>query len=149
MTKEYEVELSTPISVAIEGQAVEAKMVLLRSPSAKNRNAASKIKRLCTQAITSLAKESDGENKKDATDEETTSSDVINALAASTGTSDDMFEQLFTLFHRLLTNGCGEVEGYKFTGAMFDELDYEDLENLFGEYVKNFLLSSLLMKKDG
>jgi riboflavin biosynthesis pyrimidine reductase len=151
-TDVFEVKLSGPIMVATkEDGLIECDTILLKAPSSKNRREASKIKRLCSKAVMAYGGNSQTESteKKESRDVEITGVEVVNMLAGSAIDDDDLLERLYELFIILLVNGCGEVAGQRMTGGLVDKISYEDLEKVFGEYVKYFLLKSLLTSKSG
>lgn len=151
-TVEFEVELFNPITISSGGATIDALKVLLRAPASRNRREASRIKRICNQAVMSY-QSSGGEKEpgksEGSKDEEITANEIINMLAGASHGDENMLEVLYDLFGALLVAGCGLIEGEKFTKDLYGDLSYEDVENLFGEYVKHFLLASLFKTKSG
>ena len=148
---EFEVELDTPVNVAVAGQKQECEKVLLRAPSSVNRKEVSRIKRTWTRAMDEVAQrnkanaeskpaEKDDSAKSD--DAQITHSEVIDLISA-TGDDDDRLNKCYDAFEQLLFDGCGSIEGEAITKTIFNRFAYDDLEKLFGEFVMSFLFPSL------
>lgn len=149
--REVEVKLENPITVHSQGQIEECDTVLLIAPSTRHRKDASMIKSMCSAMIVEAGKKSkddESETPKDKPEEKLTPQMFMMIMSSHDATGQKLSE-LYDAFKNMLMNGCGSVCNEKITVAIFDQLAFEDLETLFGEYCLSFLLHSLLNSKNG
>jgi hypothetical protein len=149
MQREFEVRLDNPIEVASQGELITADTVLLKAPTTRHRREASKIKSACMSAFRKIGESAPEEAKKakESTDDSKLSAVELMAVMSQCDEDGTLMAPLFDAFRDMLLQGCGTISGEKITIKLFDDMALDDMENLFGEYVINFLLSSLLNSK--
>lgn len=145
--KEFDVTLEEPIELHKGGDVTEALTVLIKSPSAKHRNHAHALKQMFTRAMMKQQDSLSDEQKKAAEkraektkDEDISAQEIVMMMLAS----DEDFNLFNDTFRKLVTSGCAELEGENFTTFHYDQLSLDDSEKLLGEYMKHFLVASLL-----
>lgn len=150
--KEIEITLNDPIEMAVGGTMKSVDTVLLIAPSAGHQKHAGRLKRICASTMLKESRKTEGAAAGAVAKDEDASklewSDMVNILA-SAGDDNDILDDVYRTFFRLLNAGCGTIEGEQITQSVFDSIAFDDLERLFGEYAVNFLMSSLTQKKDG
>ena len=158
--KQIEVTLKDPINIAVKGEHQECDTVLLIAPASKHRAQASRIKNFCAYHVDKHLEakraqldsgrlEAAAERKAEAESEGDDSggfeaSTLMAILALVEVDDENAFETLYNLFQKMLEKGCGSINGTEITKHVFDKFSFQDLENLFGEYVVSFLLDSLM-----
>lgn len=135
-----EYELKVPINVGQDGQLIECSKVILKAPTAKNRNECLFLKQAFLRA---LPKEVTSGATSSQDDDMPEGSDVIMFIGAS---SVDL-KEIFDVAKRLFTNKVATLDGENMTSPIFDSIDMDDLEGLLGEYMINFILGSILSKQ--
>lgn len=145
-TVEFDVELQEPLTVSVAGQQVEANVVLLKAPSAKNRRPAFGMKQIVLRAIKeqqSMASTADMEKARsqaEKDDSDPTGSEIIMLVMAS----NENFDLFNDQFKEIICNGCAEISGVAMTAHLYDKLCLDDAEKLLSEYLEHFLMKSLL-----
>jgi hypothetical protein len=149
-----EIDLLNPIEVDVDGMDQLAKQVELTAPSATHAGQASIIKNFCGRIMDQQIEknknrkqpEESGKKKgaKSKKEERFSGETMIQILTMSILEEPEQLEKMYNLFRIMLCNGCGKVDGQDFTKYLFEQLSFKDMENLFGEYVVNFLLDSLV-----
>jgi NADH dehydrogenase FAD-containing subunit len=142
--KEFDFILAESIEIHKHGQKVDAAKVLLKCPSSKHQRDRLIIK----NGFMNNDKAQDGGNqnaKKDDDFNELKESEKILGMLYSMKKADQMGE-ILDAFKRLLVNGCGIVEGIALTETYIDEIDANDLDDMLGEYIVNFILPSWMKR---
>jgi hypothetical protein len=152
--KQIEVKLNDPLTIGVNGTQSECDTVLLTGPSSKQRKAASRLKRLIVSTMTSESRNSGEKPKVDDKPEESTKidwDDIVNLLSASTSDDEELVDKAYKYLLKLIgeEGGGGSISGMPITDDIFDRFSFDDVERLLGEYVANFLMSSLTQKKAG
>lgn len=145
--KEFDVTLEEPIVTHIGGEETEVCSILIKSPSTKQRKHAFTLKQEFMRAmmqqqesLSDEAKKAAEEKAKKEKDADISSQEIIFMVMAS----DVDFDKFNETFRHLITSGCAEISGDKFTTFHYDQLSLDDAENILGEYMKHFLVASLL-----
>lgn len=142
-------ELESPFKYAHKGEELTASFIELRPPTTKNLNECSILKQAVFQSLRSAGKgeevrELSEEDKKAAAEESFGSDEIMMILNSSSEVELSVVlataRELFTGKH-----GVALVDGEeRFTKPLFDEMSFEDLENMTGAYLANFILASSL-----
>lgn len=148
--KEIDFELEDPILHHKKGESSEITSILIKSPTAKQRKDAFALKQMFTRAMMKQQDNLSAEQIKAATERQKTEQkdveiepkEIVMMMLASS----ENFETFNETFKSLLVSGAAEIDGEKFTQFHYDQLSLDDAERLLGEYLKVFLVSSLLQK---
>ncbi len=131
-------QLKKHISYAYEGETINGKFITLYAPTKKQMEQCVFLKQAFFRAAKSI--ESDGKEEKDESTE-IKGQDIISLLYSSDA---DMHKVLLSGI-ALLKSGAAKMEGVKdLTMPMIDQMAQEDLENIVGEYIANFIVASLM-----
>lgn len=159
--KEIDITLKDPIELAVKsggtGELTECDTVTLIAPAGKHRKYVSRIKNFCgyymdknlekhlKRVRENPDKEKDAKEKKESDDDSKFDGPTLMSILTTTSIDkEDAMEIQFDLFQKLLEKGCGNIKNMEINSHLFDKFSYADLENLYGEYVVNFLLDSLV-----
>lgn len=127
---------------------VIAKKLILKAPSVRQEKTADRLAQSLMQAfksnmnISNVPRETNSvSNSKD---KDITGSDVKTLLFMSSVNIADIKEA----FRELLFDGACMIDGIlKMQSHHYEEMDYDQVNDLMGEYISSFLLSSLLSTK--
>jgi len=147
MEREIEFFLDNEIKYASNGESEEAKVLILKAPTNKQRYQRAYLKSLFSEAIKNSA---EGEDKPQAQKKEEDIQDELdwNAIMMTFYMGGTDMKKLISEFELLITSpGVCLIEGkHAFLKKHFEELDAEDSERLMGTYLQNFILASFLSK---
>jgi len=136
------VDLSKPISYAHKGNMEEGTFVELTAPNFKQLKDFLPIKQAFISAVTSIDA---SKATNDTTDNE---SDVKitggQAIAVMMQSSCDM-TKIYLFCAELFKAGAALLDGeQKLTAKLIEEMELADFEKIAGEYIANFIASSLM-----
>lgn len=138
MKKEIEYILSEPIKYHHKGQELETDKLILYSPSANQRKNAFKLAQLLSRALKSCMSLADMNKNRESINDDTEMD--ANAIVNLILMSDIEIEEFINIFEMLLLNGIAKLDGQEnLTKTLIDRLSFDDLKNLLGEYIANFL----------
>lgn len=146
--KELDLDLMDPITTHSKGQEAEVEQITILAPSAKNRKQAFELKQSFARAMMAQQNNLSESQKETAAkqadksdnDDDISSSEIVMMMLAS----DENFDRFNETFKSLLLAGCAKIGDDKMTQFHYDQLSIDDAENILGEYLKHFLLASLL-----
>jgi hypothetical protein len=146
--KEFEYILSESFKYSHEGQHLDAKRLLLRAPSAKYLELIGEIQGMYMSAmikisgmINSSKREKDNTNQEDTSkkskdDDGSTTFGLV--LSGMNGEEIKKFNQSFIKL--FTTEDICLIDGKeKMTDSLLQEMHYKEVQNIMGEYIKNFL----------
>lgn len=147
--KELDLDLMDSIVTHAKGQESEVDQITIVAPSAKNRKHAFELKQSFARAMmaqqekaTEAQKAAAAKQTQNSDDSDISSSEIVMMMLAS----DENFDRFNETFKSLLLAGCAKVGEDKMTAFHYDQLSIDDAENILGEYLKHFLLASLLQQ---
>lgn len=140
---EFEFVLNKAISYMKDGETLQTKTLILKSPCRNNGRIISKLRQGFFRGMKSLEKEGVHDNSiKESTEKKELSATEIVVMMDMSDTSmpdyEDSFEKL------LLNDICylDEAGKEKLTKPVAVKIDCEDFLRLLGEYLENFTMSS-------
>lgn len=134
--KEY--ELKTEISYQSKGQNEHSKRIVFKAPSYNNRKDCWKIKQQFVTAITGLDTGSKEPQQKESSPKP---SDYFNIFLMSEKVD---IEKVMESFENLICNGCAYIDDIEpLRKTHYEKFSLDDQENMMGEYLNHFLLSSM------
>lgn len=137
--------LTSPFDYAHKGEQVAASWIELKPPTSKNMTQCAALKQAFYRALPD-----DGEVKDETADKENieiNGDDIMSLIIRSKDV-----ELITVLLHarELFTSGLALVDGEeKLTKPLLDMMSNDDVENMTGEYLANFILASALRKLKG
>ncbi len=147
---EFNYELLEPITYAHKGNPVEASFITFKAPSSRQIDLCSDLKQYFFQSL------KDGEGNSNRSSGESPSqeldlsgSEIMILMAMSTTVK--LKSVILTAKQLFKVKGIAQIDGsVDITDIHFNEIDPEDIEEMVGEYLVNFILASALkkMKKD-
>lgn len=156
----YEYKLIRPIEISDGGQSgtgtmVEVDSILLIAPCGIHSKSATALQHIVQKSLSAQKsdreptedekKKAEADRDKDKgkpTRERFPAKDVINVIATSDSPGNAL-EDSKGLIMSLLTNGCGEMNGKTVKQGDFGKLGLQDIQNITGEYIANFLSEHL------
>lgn len=140
MNSEVDFPLTTGVPYAKNGEEVEGVFIKLHAPSAKQLKECTTLKQAFFQAISAFQdREAPKTETKD--DANIDGEAIISALYMS---DVDMVKVLLNA-KELFVSGVALIDGeIKLTRPILDAMSQDDLEAMTGEYMANFILSSVL-----
>lgn len=136
--EEITFQLKKYIPYAYEGEEIDGKFIILYSPTRKQMEQCVFLKQAFFKAAKSI--ESDGKQEKGESTE-IKGQDIMSLLYSS---DVDMHKVILSGI-ALLKSGVAKIEGVKdMTSPMIDKMGQDDLENIIGEYIANFIVASLM-----
>ena len=151
--KTLEYKLSQPVEYADQGEQVEGDVLVCTAPKGKNRKDATRIKQMFFRAMPSLDEFSDeqkeaAEQRKaesdnsESSDVEIDGGEVLFMIMQSTKVE---YDEFIELGRKMISSGLCKVDGIKeVNSTVLDRLSVEELENLIGDYVAFFIVSSAM-----
>ena len=145
--------LEDPFEYAFEGDMRTASFVSVKSPTVENISSIARLKQGFMQAIGSSKDKSSGsgnddDKSKDEDDEKQLNSDNLSgtAIMAMMAMSEvDYSKYLITAKDVLINADVCLIDGeVKFSKNLFTKLSFKDLEGITGEYLRVFILASVL-----
>ncbi len=143
---EYNYDLKARFDYAYKGDVVQANFIMLKAPSVKTPHRAD-LKQCFYRAIDNVNAGTDKPPVDTAEKQEAPSgSDIIQLIAMSK----DVELSAFLEFGKvLLSSGVALVDGeIKLTKPLIDMMNPDELEDMLGGYVSNFILASAFRKLD-
>ncbi len=138
--KSTEYHLKEPFEYAFQGDTRKAKFILLNLFSGKQMSQAANVKQICLRAFQSFADKAEPDAKP--TDVKLTGTEVMQAIYLST---EDANKFLLYMTELLTTKGIALIDGEQhLTKPLIELMSMQDVENVCGEYVLNFIVSSVL-----
>lgn len=135
--KTFEFTLSEPLKYHGGGENTESCKLELTAPSVKNRKKAAKLKQGFMRCINDLASDSTANEDKD---HKIKPEEILVLLQMGSVEYDEYIE----IFMGLITEGVCKIEGkVALTKDLAEEISFEAMERLMGEYLVNFILGSL------
>ncbi len=136
-----DIDLDPPIKYVCDGHTVEATKMALHAPTMRHIQYASKIKQSILRSCMDAAKGRDNEEDTK-NDSKITGATLLFVLQSSNCD----IEEVFADFKKLITSGLATMDdsNVELSGVMYDKLSLEQCEFIFGEYVENFLMGSLM-----
>lgn len=137
--KTFDFNLSGPINYHAEGTSEEGHSLTLAAPSVKARKKSAKLKQGVMRAVSSLQGNADTQSDKKG--KEDIKGEEILALIQM---SDIDYGEYIDTFIDLLCKGVCKIEDkVEITSNIAEDISFEDMEKLMGEYLVNFILGSL------
>lgn len=142
---EFIYELKTKFEYAYKGNQQEAQFITFKAPTLKNRESCAKIRQIFTKVFMEGAEKYRNSQRQEPAAEtkeaDLTGQDYIHALYAS----DQSAPEVLDLFVNILKSDRALIDGEtRFTDSLLEKLSIEEIEEMTGEYVSNFILASLL-----
>lgn len=149
LKREFEYSLQVNISIHKNGEKQFANKIKLLAPSSAQRTNRCIIK----QAFMNAGKKSGGGDSSGSSQTQTSDDqdiEITNAeqVAGMLYSNLDYNEisRVMEAFIDLLTSGCGIALEERLTTFHIDQIDSEDLDNMLGEYIVNFLIPSWMKR---
>lgn len=149
MKTEIIYELKTPLKYHSNGEEAEASFITLYAPSYKHMDKTVPLKQAFYRAASAL--------KDETVEQEDTDTEVPDNDAGATGSmavdmlyqsTEDMFKICLHAAELFKAPGIAKIEGSeKMTGPILEKLSQDDLEQMLGAYLVNFILASALNAK--
>lgn len=125
-----------------DGQNLESNELLLIAPSYKTRKHTNVLKQLFFRAAKSFG-EANKSKKAGNDDDELKAEDIVLMLNASSIDMNDVYDA----FEKVLLSGHCKIEGeIDLRQHHLDTMDIEDVEEILGRYLADFLLASWMSK---
>lgn len=133
--------LKQPFKYHCSGQELTAKSIKLIGPAPKHRRECQHIKSGFMELAQRQAERPKTDQTKDKEEDELTSKDYYRMFLMA----GDAINNYMRSFEKILISGGGIVDGKEpITKNIVENISVEDFENLFGRYLKDFLISSLM-----
>lgn len=139
---EINVPLTTQVKYHNKGEDAEAQFIMMAAPTSKNMVECAIIKQCFTQAAVAVSKDAEGSSsdKEDKDDSGVNPKDIIQMMFASTTDMNKLWVSAKVLFKDVVLFE-GEV---KASVPLIDKISIDDLQNMLGEYLVNFIAASML-----
>lgn len=139
-------QLKTPLNYHSRGEEVEASFITLFAPSYKHMDKTVPLKQAFYRAAAAIE---GGTVEQESTDTDTPDNDAgltpDMAVAMLYQSNEDMVKIFLYAAELFKAPGIAKIEGSeKMTGAIIEKLSQDDLENMLGTYLVNFILASVL-----
>lgn len=136
---DFEVKLSEPISYQKEGQNLKSDTIRLISPNYKHRKHCTELKSAYYKAIDKFSQRTKDQkldtNKKEKDDDKVTAEVIVQMMFVNCDDLDTVFES----FNKMIFAGAGKIDDVTLTSFHLEQVSMDDYENMFGEYMLNFL----------
>jgi len=134
-------KLSSPIKLSVDGKFEKQYELYLYSPSNKDRKLTRKLRQQFMHVIADMQNkfaDSEGSGKESGEMDG-------NALIQAIYLSDNEINNFIDTFKTLATNGAVKfINDTNINSISYDEISEEDEEKILGEYLANFILTSLM-----
>lgn len=141
--KSFTFELSEPVSYSSKGEVTQGTSITFYAPSAAQRKKVTKLKQFFFRA---LPKEIDAEVERDKTKNTEQAEITGEAIIALIAGSDADYSEFIELGRSLLCERNAKIDDIEFlTAPILDRISIDELENMVGQYVANFIVKSALM----
>lgn len=138
--KTFDFTLSESIEYQSEGSTQTASMLELTAPSVNNRKRVAKLKQGFMRAINDLQGDKSVEGGEKDKDHKIKPEEVLALLQMGSVEYDEYID----IFVNLLVSGVCKIDGKEpLTAIRVDNISFTDIERLLGEYLVNFILTSL------
>ncbi len=142
LKNEFDFKLNQPLKYTAEGQNAETMSLILIAPSQKDGRLASKLKQGFMRAVKSLQKDNVQQSQ---TAETSTSKISASEIVMMLYMSDVDVDEYKEIFNELILNGNCQLDSkQKLTRPLYEKLPTEETDRMLGEYLENFMMSSLL-----
>lgn len=150
MKSEFQFQLSTPVKYHAKGEEIEGSFITLKAPSYKQMDKCVPLK----QAFYRVAAAASAAAEDDTSPQEPTDSDSPSELDSDTlismfyQSSEDMVK---IILHgvELFKSGIAQIDGsHDMKAHMIEQMSQDDLEQMIGCYMINFILASALNKQE-
>ncbi len=136
---EFDFNLSRAIDYTNKGEQKKGEILTLKAPNSKQQAPRVKLQQGFFRAIAD--QKGGSENEQNDADVKIEGAEILALMLSS---DVDMVEYHET-FRKLMISGVCLVEGEEpLTGTLFDMLSLDDIDSLLGDYLANFILSSVL-----
>lgn len=146
VVKEFEYKLIEPVKYHKQGQEALGYKMTLKAPSPANRKHILKLKQHFIEAMQIISDKPRKATDNIASERELKGSDITNMLliaGVDVNEAIDIFKEL------ICSSNLAHVDDSQaLTPFIFDNISIEDLENILGEYLKVFIVSSWLEKSN-
>lgn len=134
-------ELQTPFDYAHKGEMTTAMFITLRPPTSRHIVECAQLKQFFYRALPKNGEvEVEGEEGKTDLEPE----DIISLLAMSQGVE---LSAVYLTARELFAKDIALVDGQeRLTKPLLEKVDMDDLEQMIGAYMANFILHSVLQK---
>jgi len=141
---EFQYVLKSPFSYASKGETIEAKFVVLTAPTSRTTHECAALKQAFFRAM-GEQDSTTATGAEQASDYTIEGPDIMTLLAMSKNVDfPDVLEVAKRLFQM---PGIALVDGEtKFGSALIDRMSIDDLEDMLGQYMVNFILASSLKR---
>ena len=147
--REFEYTLQSNIGIHKDGEKQFCNKIVLKAPNSKQTEQRVMLKQAFMSAMEKSSSAKDSASKgKDRTFDISECEQIISLIYMNL-TSKEIID-LFDAFKDLLITGCGKALEMALTAFAIDQIDSEDLDNMMGEFIVNFLIPSWMraaMKK--
>lgn len=142
--KEFTFNLSENVTYSNGSDQTESGYIVFTAPTSKNKKECRFLRQAFYRSINSLkSKNKDEDSTEKEINVDFKGSDIIDLFAMG---SEDL-DKICEAAERLFLNGVAEIGGeVKLTRPIMDRIDPEDLDEMIGEYLRNFILRSALNK---
>lgn len=138
------VDLSKPLSYAHKGNMQEGTFVELKAPTFKQLENFLPVKQAFISAVTSIDSSKTMEDDNAADKEEDVKITGAQALAVMMQSSCDM-TKIYLYCAELFKSGAALLDGeQKLTVSLIEAMDLADFDKLVGDYIANFIATSLM-----
>lgn len=159
MENEFQFELKKPVKYDVSGEVVEGTFITLFAPSYKQMDKCVPLKQAFFRVAASIQDNSEEEemvkfssgdatkkNEQDSKEDELTPEALISMLYQS---EEDMIKILLYGIQLFKAPGIALIDGsVGMTQPLIEKMQQEDLENMLGAYMVNFILASALSKAE-
>jgi hypothetical protein len=143
MRTEFNYELESPIEYASKGEQHEAGFITLQAPTSRNLTECAQLKQAFFRALPKTPANTEVELPEEG-DAELDGPGVMLLIAMSTEVE---LATVLCIARELFSSGLAQVDGEeKLTKTLLDKMSQDDLENMTGAYLANFILASALQK---
>ena len=149
--KTLDYRLSQPVPYADQGETVEGEVLVCTAPKGKNRKDVTKLKQMFFRSLPDQDSASieKAQAAKELKEEEASEEDIsINGneiLFIVMQSAKVEYDDFIELGRKVLSSGCCSIDGVKeVNSTIIDRLSVEELENVVGEYVAFFIVSSAM-----
>jgi len=140
---EFQYVLKTPFSYAHKGETINAKFVVLKAPTSRTTDECAALKQAFFRAMSDT--EGSGGSGEADPDMKIEGSDVMAMLAMAKNV--DLPEVMNVAKKLFQQSGIALIDGEtKFGNELMNRMSVDDLEDMIGDYMVNFILASSLKR---
>ncbi len=150
MNTEFQFELTKPIKYHAGGEEIEGKFITLAPPAYKQMDKCVPLKQAFYRAAASISDDDSvevvGETSPPAEAEKMTPEGLMSLFYQS---AENMLQVMLYGVELFKSPGIAKLEGsVTMTHPMIEQMSQDDLENMLGLYMVNFILASALSKPE-